>query len=161
MKHPGEFFTDIIHNYCYEPPLYSDENIKMQNMVIKKLNKYMTCYNLTIHNMLSEKVPLLDALCYFAHPILIKYLKSWYYDNLILLYCPPYLKQNPLMYNKDTYVFNTKVAVKDILEWLYIRIHYGNIIVFLSHQFSKEQLIELLDEYASIFEIEYEKRNYD
>ena len=65
------------------------------------------------------------------------------------------------MYNKDTYVFNTKAAVKDILEWLYIRIHYDNIIVILSELFSKEQLIELLDEYARIFEIEYEKRNYD
>jgi hypothetical protein len=134
------FIKHIYKYYQIEHNIYSDNNINTQNKIINYFEECINKFNYNVNDISVNKIPLFAAINKFAHPIFIKYLKN-------KLYTDDFIKENV-------------DKIKDLLKWLYIRIQYKIIFSNLYYHLTLEEQLEILDEYANIFNITYEKITY-
>ncbi len=143
-KHPAL----VHHKYICDrrriyPDLYSEENKKQQEIIIEKFEKALHHHNYPISNChMDGETLLFHSMAEFAHPIFIQYLKEKSADVI---------KDLP----------NFQYEMKQLLEFLYIKIHYKMIKNAGGYGTTMNDYQEILDEYSKMFNIEYEKKTYD
>ena len=137
----------IIDDYYKYNTVYSDEHTKKQQQIIdefeecRKRNNY-TVNDIRLTDFSFNTIPLFALLNQFAHPIFCQYFIDTYYT-------PEFIKENT-------------AKIQDTFKWLYISIRYGIIAGRLYYYKLKEnELFYLLDEYARILNITYQKETYE
>lgn len=143
-KHPAlvhrKYICDRRRIY---PNLYSEENKKQQEIIIDKFEKSLKHYNSLISDShIGGESILFHSMGEFAHPIFIQYLKE-----------------------KSTEIIkgipNFEYEIKQLLEFLYIKIHYKMIKNATVYGMTMKDYEEILEEYSKIFNVKYEKITYD
>ena len=139
--------------------IYSEESIETNKSYIDKIDKLLTKYNYSINMINLFNTPILILAIYnLMHPIFIEYLKDKMNNNDIIVL------PKSTIYNKKFHVFNKnniQNTVSDLLTNMYIMIHYDILDTTHSRHISKDQQFALLDKYARIFNVTYEKITYD
>jgi hypothetical protein len=135
----------IISTYDIKSNVYSDVNKEFLNNIIKEFEECRIKNNFTIDDIhltdLSfNTIPLFALINFFAHPIFIKYFIGTFYTE-------DFIKEK----HKD---------IKEILKFLYIQIYYQLLSYNLWEIYTKDELFQLLDEYAKIFKVNYDKKTY-
>ncbi len=149
MSLPDDHPTAIILNKicgedCICRDFFSEKNNENQIKLINELEYGFIKYNIGFNDVkIAEIVPIFFSMISFAHPLLIKYMKE---KSCIGDY-----------YSYKGIQYNVKKEVKEIIEYLYIHIKYGN----LRGDATPEEHQIIIDEYAKLFNINYEKISYD
>ena len=143
--HPiGIVLNRICGEYSVRNALYSEETLAKQRKLIDMMEAGFKKYNITMADVIiDEIVPIFFAMLSFAHPIIIKYMK----DSLNI----------GEYYTHNGRTYYVKAEVKEILELQYIRIYYKCVRSVLPF----EDFQQIIDEYAEMFGVDYEKKNYD
>ena len=137
----------IIDDYYKYNTVYSEQHTKKQQQIIdefeecRKKNNY-TVSDIRLTDFSYNTIPLFALLNQFAHPIFFKYFIDTYYTS-------EYIKEHTS-------------KIKDIIKCLYISIYYGIIVGRLYYyKLQENERFYLLDEYARILNITYEKYTYE
>ena len=140
---PRMIFINIVHLNCQvQQNLYSNENKEHQKEIIELMDNSIKKYKQNFYQFNIENIiPLFFAMIKLAHPIFIKYIKEKMNINDCLIY--------------DKKIYDVKKEVKEILEYLYTQFYYSKNKVNNSH------IQEIIDEYAKIFDVKYEKIIYE
>ena len=159
----SEYYINFMKNYwAYNiVDMYDKKTLDyIQNRQII-LENLMKEQNMTYPELKTPDHPLLFAIYNLAHPEFIKFLKNNVFNgNKIKIISNTYNKMADI-YDKNTQLLDINLAVKDILKWMYIDIIYNKGGFRKYESLSNTFYISLLDKYAEIFGIEYEKINYD
>jgi hypothetical protein len=159
----NNYYIKFMKNYWAN----EENDINNANVIKSIFNKQFVLENLmkeqnkTHEELEIPEHPLLFAIYNLAHPEYIKYLKNkWYNTNELKIKTNRYHKMINL-YNTTTNTLDIKLTLMDILKWMYIDIIHNNGFFKKYNNCSIQFHINLLDKYAEIFNIEYEKISYD
>jgi hypothetical protein len=143
-----------------------EKNIETEEIlerVIKwreELEHLMKQHNKTYEDLETPEHPLFYAIYKFSHPNYIKHLRDvWYNEDHFIMNTTKYDKM-PHIYNKELQCVYIKPAIKDILELMYTSITSESYKFKRYCDLSNDFHIDILDKYAKIFEVEYEKISY-
>jgi hypothetical protein len=157
IKYKTVFYNHLHYDsYRFGKNMYNTEYITNQIKTIHSLHDIRKTVNYTIKLKDLDDIPVFTAIKKLAHPYFVEHLwklmgkKEIYVYN----YSTKYNKM-PHIYDLSTNTIMMKPAIKDLIEWIYTIYKYDKCNAdFLLY-------VSVLDEYAKIFEIEYEKREYE
>ena len=151
-----EYIFDLNITYSGDY-IYSYENIQPHNTIINKLISIRASAGNLIKLEHLKCMPILDGISRLIHPYFISYIWKLIGKKDIIKYTFNNKYDNmPHIYNKDTTELNIKAAVKDMLEWMYIGLYHDCL-----RGVSNNINIQILDEYSKIFNITYNKKQYN
>ena len=143
-------FNDITHSIEINQPI-------REPLYVTNLYDKMSLMNKLGYFYYSQNVlPLLLAISYLVHINIIKYLKNKWYEEFIKVDNPGCYANTHLY--KDGYL-NVKEGIRDIIQWKYYMILYNRVDRIRTDK-QKEYFINLLDQYAELFNVTYKKDDW-
>lgn len=143
--------------------IYNAQYIDEINKYIQQMEDILIKYNISFNRIIIlNNIPLISAITHLMHPNFIKYMKDTYYkDNFVKIKMCNIYDNMPNLYNKQTKILNVKETIKQLLEELYPILYHNLQSASFKNKKASEIKLKLLDEYAKIFDINYEKITYE
>ena len=143
--------------------IYSEATIQTNQKIIDKIDTLLKKYEISIHSIEVWNLPMIILSIYnLMHPMFIQYLKdSTNGEDTVEIPTFGIYRKLPNIYNSENNHVHIKNAINDMLSWMYTTIYHDVICTANSDYISKDQQFALLDEYAKIFNVTYEKITYD